>query len=126
MARIREPVSHLDVLKDKFMASSRVVVLPVVLSSCLIEFHGKIINAVSLYLPPYSPDLNPIEEFFAELKAFVKKRWHEYEDGPAQDFGAYLEWCISVVGGNKHNAEGHCRHAGVSVEALHAECKISQ
>jgi len=23
-----------------------------------------------LYLPPYSPDFNPIEEFFAELKAF--------------------------------------------------------
>jgi transposase len=22
-----------------------------------------------VYLPPYSPDLNPIEEFFAELKA---------------------------------------------------------
>jgi hypothetical protein len=26
-----------------------------------------------LYLPPYSLDLNPIEEFFAELKAFIKK-----------------------------------------------------
>ena len=26
-----------------------------------------------LYLPPYSPDFNPIEEFFAELKAHIKK-----------------------------------------------------
>jgi hypothetical protein len=26
-----------------------------------------------VYLPPYSPDLNPIEEFFTELKAFIKK-----------------------------------------------------
>jgi len=26
-----------------------------------------------VYLPPYSPDLNPIEEFFSELKAFIKK-----------------------------------------------------
>ena len=26
-----------------------------------------------LYLPPYSPDLNPIKEFFSELKAFIKK-----------------------------------------------------
>jgi hypothetical protein len=26
-----------------------------------------------IYLPPYSPDLNPIEEFFAELKAFIKQ-----------------------------------------------------
>jgi transposase len=28
-----------------------------------------------LFLPPYSPDLNPIEEFFAELKAFIKRSW---------------------------------------------------
>jgi hypothetical protein len=26
-----------------------------------------------IYLPPYSPDFNPIEEFFAELKAFIKR-----------------------------------------------------
>ena len=26
-----------------------------------------------VYLPPYLPDLNPIKEFFVELKAFVKK-----------------------------------------------------
>ena len=26
-----------------------------------------------VYLPPYSPDLNPIEEFFAKLKAFIKR-----------------------------------------------------
>lgn len=26
-----------------------------------------------MYLPPYSSDLNPIEEFFAGLKAIIKK-----------------------------------------------------
>jgi hypothetical protein len=26
-----------------------------------------------VYLPPYSPDMNPIEEFFAELKAFIRR-----------------------------------------------------
>ena len=26
-----------------------------------------------LYLPPYSPDLNPIEPIFAKLKALLKK-----------------------------------------------------
>lgn len=26
-----------------------------------------------IYLPPYSPDLNPIEEFFAELKSFIQR-----------------------------------------------------
>jgi transposase len=25
------------------------------------------------YLPPYSPDLNPIEQFFAKLKAYLRK-----------------------------------------------------
>ena len=27
------------------------------------------------YLPPYSPDYNPIEEAFAELKAWMKKNY---------------------------------------------------
>lgn len=69
-----------------------------------------------LYLPPYSPDLNPIEEMFAELKCFIKRKWHIYEDGPGQGFGTFLEWCVDVVGSKKQNAEGHFRHAGVEVE----------
>jgi transposase len=36
-----------------------------------------------VYLPPYSPDFNPIEEFFAELKAFIKRNWHIYEENPS-------------------------------------------
>lgn len=30
-------------------------------------------GASILYLPPYSPDLNPIEQFFAKLKALLRK-----------------------------------------------------
>ena len=30
-------------------------------------------GATLLYLPPYSPDLNPIENFFAKLKALLRK-----------------------------------------------------
>ena len=37
-----------------------------------------------MYLPPYSPDLNPIEEFFAELKAFIKRMWYNYEENTEQ------------------------------------------
>jgi hypothetical protein len=29
-----------------------------------------------VYLPPYSPDLKPIEEFLDESKAFTKRSWH--------------------------------------------------
>jgi transposase len=68
------------------------------------------------FLPPYSPDLNPIEDFFGILKGFIKKNWHEYESNPEQGFAAFLEWCISVAGGRKDMAKAHFRHAGVTVE----------
>jgi transposase len=35
-----------------------------------------------LYLSPYSPRFNLIEEFFAELKAFIKKSWQVFEEAP--------------------------------------------
>ncbi len=31
------------------------------------------VGATPLYLPPYSPDLNPIEQVFAKLKAILRK-----------------------------------------------------
>lgn len=37
-----------------------------------------------VYLPPYSPDLNPIEVFFVELKSFIKCNWGYYEADPDQ------------------------------------------
>jgi transposase len=64
------------------------------------------------YLPPYSPRLNPVEECFAELKAFIKKNWKIYEQNPEQGFAAFLEWCVDVVGGREESARGHFRHAG--------------
>jgi transposase len=30
-------------------------------------------GAILYYLPPYSPDLNPIEQFFSKLKALLRK-----------------------------------------------------
>jgi len=54
-----------------------------------------------LYLPPYSPDLNPIEEFFAELKKFIKRNWQRFTDLPQQIFGTFLEWCVDTVGAKK-------------------------
>jgi transposase len=69
-----------------------------------------------VYLPPYSPDLNPIEEYFAVLKAFVRKRWHDYEENPRQDFGVFLEWCVGVAGNRDGIAKAHFRHAGITVE----------
>ena len=32
-----------------------------------------------LYLPPYSPDYNPIEEFFSAYKAFIRQHATEFQ-----------------------------------------------
>ena len=69
-----------------------------------------------VYLPPYTPQCNPIEEFFAELKAFIKRNWRLCERNPDRDFLAFLEWCVDVVGRNSNNAKGHFRHAGLVVD----------
>ncbi|RKK26451.1 hypothetical protein BFJ66_g17116 [Fusarium oxysporum f. sp. cepae] len=69
-----------------------------------------------LYLSPYSPDFNPIEEFFAELKSFIRRHWHENEHFIQIDFASYLEWCVNRVGSRQESAEGHFRHAGVEIE----------
>jgi len=31
-----------------------------------------------IYLPPYSPDLNPIEKFWANMKKWIKKQMHKF------------------------------------------------
>lgn len=71
-----------------------------------------------VFLPLYSLDLNPIKEFFAELKAFIKWNWQCYEEDPGRGFGAFLEWCVSVVDARSESAEGHFHHAGLAIEKL--------
>lgn len=69
-----------------------------------------------IYLPLNSPDLNPLEEFSAELKAFIRRKWTVYKEGPEQDFGAFLEQCVDTVGARRQSARGHFRHAGVAID----------
>ncbi|KAF6783011.1 hypothetical protein CSOJ01_15943 [Colletotrichum sojae] len=69
------------------------------------------------FLSPYSPDFNPIEEYFGVLKRFIKKKWCENEDFIAREFKMFLEWCVDVVGDDTDVAEGHFHHAGISITA---------
>lgn len=69
-----------------------------------------------VYMPPYSLDLKLIEEFFAELKNFSKRKWKYYERDPGQGFDVFLEWCINVVGAKEESAKGHFRHAGLKID----------
>ncbi|KGO75647.1 hypothetical protein PITC_042500 [Penicillium italicum] len=66
-----------------------------------------------IYLSPYSPDLNPIEEFFAELKGLIRRSWCYYEESQGKGFDHFLDWCIEAVGAKRESAEVHFRHAGL-------------
>ena len=50
----------------------------VVLDNASVHYHTKVkelvtsVGALLVYLPPYSPDLNPIEEAFSAVKSFLK------------------------------------------------------
>jgi hypothetical protein len=54
------------------------------------------------YLPPYSPDLNPIEEAFAELKAWLRKHKRQ-----ADNFDTLGEFMEHALGSLETNAAGH-------------------
>lgn len=67
-----------------------------------------------IFLPPYSPDRNPIEEFFAQLKARVRRKMRTMD--PEEDFAQFLERCIDEVGSDVVSARGHFRNAGIVVD----------
>ncbi|GKU10161.1 unnamed protein product [Fusarium langsethiae] len=69
-----------------------------------------------LYLPPYSPDFNPIEEYFAELKNFIKKPGPELSELFKKDFQAFLQAYVDAVGKRIASARGHFCHAGLGID----------
>jgi transposase len=62
------------------------------------------------YLPPYSPDLNPIEEAFSQIKHFLR-RHHTYYSTTQNDGVLYdmLE-VLDIV--RPDDAAGFISHAG--------------
>jgi transposase len=71
-----------------------------------------------IYLLPYLPDLNPIEEFFSELKQYIKRKWNEYDVNLSQGFDNFLEWCVDAIGLRVSSAEGYFRNIGLKIEEL--------
>jgi transposase len=48
-------------------------------------------GATLLYLPPYSPDLNPIEKLFSKLKALLRKAATRTVEALWDEIGALLK-----------------------------------
>jgi transposase len=67
------------------------------------------------FLPPYSPDFNPIEESFSDLKAFIRR--HYRRKRPELDtYQEFLEWAVREVGTGEaaiRRARAHFRNAGI-------------
>ena len=64
------------------------------------------------YLPPYSPDFNPIELSFACLKMWIKR--HHMDIGLFPDFASFLVHAISEFGGS--DARGWFKQSGYRLE----------
>ena len=62
-----------------------------------------------LYLPPYSPDLNPIEEAFSKIKGFLRRAQARTREALVEAMGV----AISAVGGQ--DTEGFYEHCGYRV-----------
>ncbi|KAJ3500783.1 hypothetical protein NLJ89_g9639 [Agrocybe chaxingu] len=68
------------------------------MDNCRIHHNIELIDVVNaagcllIYLPPYSPDLNPIEESFSTLKAFLRRNGHAIRENENPEL-ALVEAC---------------------------------
>jgi transposase len=56
------------------------------------------VGASLLYLPPYSPEFNPIENAFAKLKAMLRKAAARTMDGLWTTIGRIIDAFSSAAG----------------------------
>jgi transposase len=64
------------------------------------------VGASLLYLPPYSPDFNPIEQVFAKLKALLRKAAERTVNGLWNRIASLIEAFLPT------ECENYLRHAG--------------
>ena len=64
-----------------------------------------------LYLPPYSPDLNPIEQVFSKLKGLLRKAGRRTVEG----LWSFLGGALDLFGAEKcSNYFRHCGYAAAT------------
>ncbi len=70
----------------------------------MVEEHGSHL----IYLPAYSPDLNPIEEAFSLIKAWLRSNWDHFVEDDADPYGAIWEAVYSI---SPEDARGWYKHS---------------
>jgi len=66
------------------------------------------------FLPPYSPDFNPTEESFAEMKAWMRKNYMLQEN--YETFEGFLELAVQYMAAKAGN---HFRSCHIVIPAPH-------
>ena len=68
-----------------------------------------------LYLPAYSPDLNPIEEAFAKVKSRLRTAAARSREALVETIGAALD---AISAQDAHGFFGHCGYSSASFQPL--------
>ena len=68
------------------------------------------------FLPPYSPDFNPIEESFAEMKAWMRKNYTLQDN--YEHFEGFLELAVQYMAAKAGN---HFRSCHIDIPEQHDE-----
>jgi transposase len=74
------------------------------------------VGAAILYLPPYSPDLNPIEQVFAKLKALLRRAAVRTKDAPWSTLGRLTD---TVSAPERANYLRHCGYGSTPRSGNH-------
>ena len=64
------------------------------------------VGATLLFVPPYSPDLNPIEMAFSKIKTILRKKAHRTVEALWRELGGIAK-CFSPT-----ECRNYLRHAG--------------
>lgn len=79
----------------------------------LTAFHRK--GVWLKFLPPYSPDFNPIEESFGDLKHWIRRNYRR-ERRNHDSYQSFLEFAVNKVGTGakaRDRARAHFRNCGM-------------
>jgi transposase len=71
-------------------------------------------GVILAFLPPYSPDYNPIEEAFAELKAWMKKN-RALAEPFGTDFEGFIRLGLETLSSKAGN---HFRSCHIGTESI--------
>ena len=63
-----------------------------------------------VFLPPYSPDLNPIEEAFSKIKAWIRRNNDIFSAATGEDLMYDMQEALNVI--TESDAIGYFVHAG--------------